>query len=53
MINRISINGCRYVIGNRDELENFCKLKNISIEWIREKRGKLYLRLWGSYKNKK
>jgi len=55
MVNRISFNGCRYVVDeNYDILFNFCKLHKINPKWIRykEKYHKFYLRLWGSYKNK-
>ncbi|MFX0084342.1 MAG: hypothetical protein ACFFAU_01610 [Candidatus Hodarchaeota archaeon] len=51
MINRISINRCRYVVGTYDEVKEYAKSHKIPVKWIRLKRGKYYLRLWGRYKN--
>ena len=53
MINRISLNGCRYVVSEwQIDLAVYCAEHKINPKWIRFKNGKFYLRLWGSYKNK-
>lgn len=52
MINRISFNHCRYLIGTFCELLEYCFEHKINYKWIRIKRQRLYLRLWNSYKNK-
>jgi hypothetical protein len=49
MIDRISFNGCRYVVGTKNELKQFCFKNNINPNWIRFKHDKYYLRLWNSY----
>ena len=49
--NRISLNGCRYVISeNKTDLEKFCDERGINKKWIRFKKMKYYLRLWNRYK---
>ncbi len=53
MINRISLNGCRYIVSeSKKEIETFCNNCEINKKWIRFKNGKYYLRLWNSFKNK-
>lgn len=59
MINRISLNGKRYIASKRySALNRYCGKYKIPYEWIRfckNKRSKLfhyfYLRLWGRYRN--
>ena len=50
MTNRIAFNRCRYVVAPAFCLEAFCRARTIPVAWIREKRGKHYLRLWGRWK---
>jgi len=52
VINRIAFNRCRYVVAPAFCLEAFCRARSIPIGWIREKRGKHYLRLWGQWKTR-
>ena len=55
MINRISLNGCRYVVSTRiSDLREYCRKYNIKDGWIRFslKNNKYYLRLWGRYKHR-
>jgi hypothetical protein len=52
MINRISINGKRYIVSlEQQEVEGFCNEHNIPKKWIRwsERFQKYYLRLWGRF----
>lgn len=50
---RLGMNGCRYWVSESyDELYQFCVGNAINPQWIRRKKGKYYLRLWGSYRNK-
>ena len=54
-INRISLNGCRYVASEKEgEVLAYALRNGISPKWIRysPKRKKYYLRLWGRYKHK-
>ena len=51
MIDRISLNGCRYIVDESgSSIEDFCHRNKIPLAWIRYKWGKYYLRLWGRYK---
>jgi hypothetical protein len=50
MTDRISFNGCRYIIGTQEELLLFCQENKINPNWIRFENEKYYLRLWNSYK---
>ncbi len=52
MIDRISLNGCRYLI-TRDcgLLTDWCVEHNVPVKWIRKKRKWFYLRLWGTYRD--
>ena len=52
MINRISFNKCRYIVGTYDECLLYCQIHKINPKWIRYKNKKYYLRLWNFYKNK-
>jgi hypothetical protein len=54
MINRISLNGCRYIVSEDiKEVEKYCETHEINKKWIRFKHDKYYLKLWGRYKNVK
>jgi hypothetical protein len=54
MINRISVNGHRYVISeNIKDIESYCYNNTIPLTWIRAKNNKYYLKLWNYFKNKK
>lgn len=54
MIDRISLNGCRYIVSDdRPLLEETCRLLSIPILWIRTRGRKFYLRLWGRYKGRR
>lgn len=53
MIDRVSINGCRYIATTeRGALEDICDKKGIPQAWIRwhAASGQWYLRLWGRWK---
>jgi len=52
MFARMSFNKCFYIVGTQEDLLAFCELVNLNPNWIREKDGVFYLRLWNSYKAK-
>jgi hypothetical protein len=53
MIDRCTMNKCRYLVSeDKAELIQYCADHGINPDWIRERDGKHYLRLWGRYKKK-